>query len=186
MDFVSDEELDALFGPPLSDADAPPESGAPPDTDSAEFAGLPLAAKQAAVMHELADRLKELRDQKAEADELVKKLNAEIDDVNKRLADLMAGTETQNFTRAGTMFALTSKTRASAAGGRKDELFAALRKEGFGDMIYETVNANTLSSFVNEQIAENNDTLPDWLTGLVNVYEQTAVSVRKAAKKSKK
>lgn len=185
MGFVSDEELSALFGPPLSDADAPPDN-APVDLDSADFADLPLAARQAAVMHDLADRLKDLREQKAEADELVKSLNAQIDDVNKRLADLMAGTETQNFTRAGTMFSLTTKTRASAAGGRKEELFAALREEGFGDMIYETVNANTLSSFVNEQIAENDDTLPKWLEGLVNVYEQTAVSVRKAAKKSKK
>lgn len=186
MDFVSNDELNALFDPPLSDADIPVADGASADAELAQLESVSPAARQAAVMHELADRLKELRDQKSEADELVKNLNAQIDDVNKRLADLMAETETQNFTRAGTMFSLTTKTRASAAGGRKDELFAALRQEGFGDMIYETVNANTLSSFVNEQIAENEDVLPDWLNGLVNVYEQTAVSVRKAAKKSKK
>jgi len=40
------------------------------------------------------------------------------------------------------MFCLTTKTRASATEGKKDELFAALRAQGFGDMIYETVNAN--------------------------------------------
>jgi hypothetical protein len=35
---------------------------------------------------------------------------------------MMAQTETQNFTRAGTMFCLTTKTRASAAVGFKDDL----------------------------------------------------------------
>jgi hypothetical protein len=31
-------------------------------------------------------------------------------------------------------------------------------------------------------MAENNDLLPDWLSGLVNVYEKTSVGVRKAAR----
>ena len=80
------------------------------------------------------------------------------------------------------MFCLTTKTRASARAGQKDELFAALRDEGYGDMITETVNANSLSSFVKEQIAENGDALPDWLDGLVSVFEKTTVGVRKAAR----
>ena len=58
--------------------------------------------------------------------------------------------------------------------------FDALRAEGYGDMITETVNANSLSSFVKEQIAENGDELPSWLHGLVNVFEKTTVGVRKA------
>ena len=78
------------------------------------------------------------------------------------------------------MFCLTTKTRANAAPCRKDELFDALRAEGYGDMITETVNANSLSSFVKEQIAENGDELPSWLHGLVNVFEKTTVGVRKA------
>lgn len=49
-------------------------------------------------------------------------------------------------------------------------------------MITETVNANSLSSFVKEQIAENGDALPDWLDGLVSVFEKTTVGVRKAAR----
>ena len=91
-------------------------------------------------------------------------------------------TETQNFTRAGTMFALTTKIRASAVAGRKEELYAALKENGCGDLVYETVNANSLSAFVKEQIAENQDTVPEWLSGLVHVYEQTSVSVRQSAK----
>lgn len=133
-------------------------------------------------MFELADRLKELRDAKKAAEKELKSINAEIDDVEYRLSELMISSETQNFTRAGTMFCLSTTTRASAAAGMKEELFDALRSKGFGELIYETVNANSLLAFVKEQIAENGDELPDWLKGLVNVFEKTTVTVRKAAR----
>lgn len=133
-------------------------------------------------MYELAEQLKQLREEKKDAEQRVKDINAEIDKTEYALVQLMAKTETQNFTRAGTMFSLTTKTRASAMAGRKDELYSALKENGFGDLVYETVNANSLSAFVKEQIAENQDTVPEWLNGLVNVYEQTSVSVRKSTK----
>ena len=134
-------------------------------------------------MFELADELKSLRDQKAELDAQVKEVNAKIDETDYRLSEIMAETETQNFTRAGTMFCLTTKTRASATAGVKEDLFAALREQGFGDLVYETVNANSLSAFVKEQIESNSDALPEWLTGLVNVFDKITVSVRKTTKK---
>lgn len=133
-------------------------------------------------MYELAEKLKVLREEKKDAEQRVKDINAEIDKTEYALVQLMAETETQNFTRAGTMFSLTTKTRASAVAGHKDELYSALKENGFGDLVYETVNVNSLSAFVKEQIAENQDTVPEWLNGLVNVYEQTSVSVRKSTK----
>ena len=133
-------------------------------------------------LFEWANKLKALRDRKEELEAELKQVNMDIDNADWHLSNLMAETETQNFTRAGTMFCLTTKTRASARAGQKDELFAALRGEGYGDMITETVNANSLSSFVKEQIAENGDALPDWLDGLVSVFEKTTVGVRKAAR----
>ena len=138
-------------------------------------------------MFELAERLKSLRDQKQETEAALKEINAKIDETDYRLSEAMAESETQNFTRSGTMFYLTTKTRASAVAGSKDELYAALRAHGFGDLVYETVNANSLSSFVKEQMEENagssgGDTLPDWLTGLVSVFDKTTVGVKKATK----
>ncbi|MEQ8156891.1 MAG: hypothetical protein ABRQ25_18775 [Clostridiaceae bacterium] len=133
-------------------------------------------------MFELADRLKELREVKKDAEQKVKNLNAEIDEVDYELSELMMNTETQNFTRGGTMFCLATTTRASANAGRKDELYNALKESGYGDLVYETVNANSLSAFVKEQISENEDVLPKWLDGLVNVFEKTTVGVRKASK----
>lgn len=133
-------------------------------------------------LFELADQLRELRDMKKELEQELKELNAQLDETDAALANAMLESETQNFTRSGVMFCLTSTTRASAAAERKEDLFDALRTEGFGDLIYETVNANSLSAFVKEQMAENADTLPDWLNGLVNVYEKTTVGVRKATR----
>jgi butyrate kinase len=138
--------------------------------------------EQGEKMFELAEQLKELKDFKKSTEQELKEINDRIDETEYRLSELMAETETQNFTRGGVMFYLTGTTRASAAAGMKEELFDALRSKGFGELIYETVNANSLSAFVKEQIAENGDELPDWLKGLVNVFEKTTVTVRKAAR----
>ena len=130
----------------------------------------------------LADQLRELKETKKYAEQELKEITTEIERVDAALAALMVTSETQNFTRNGTMFCLTNTTRASAAAGPKEELFTALRSAGFGDLVYETVNANSLSAFVKEQTAENEDVLPSWLDGLVNVFEKTTVGVRKAGR----
>ena len=129
-----------------------------------------------------ADQLRELKETKKYAEQEIKEITEEIDRVDTALAERMISTETQNFTRNGTMFCLTNTTRASATAGRKDELFEALREAGYGDLVYETVNANSLSAFIKEQTTENGDTLPQWLDGLVTVFEKTTVGVRKAAR----
>ena len=130
----------------------------------------------------LADELREKKETKKRLEDELKAAGLEIDRVDADLAQRMADTETQNFTRNGTMFCLTNTTRASATAGRKDELFAALREAGYDDLVYETVNANSLSAFVKEQTTENRDALPEWLTGLVTVFEKTTVGVRKTAR----
>ena len=129
---------------------------------------------------ELADRLKELRERKSELADLTKENNAQIEETEYKLSQLMASTETQSFQRAGTLFYLTTKTYASADKEHKDELFTALRNEGFGSLITETVNVNSLSAFVKEQMSENDDVLPEWLEGKVNVFDKVTVGLRKS------
>jgi len=133
-------------------------------------------------MLELADRLKTLRATKDDLADQTKANNAEIEQCERELSDLMAQEEVQSFKRAGTLFYLTSRTYASPIAGRKAELYDALRAQGHGDIIVETVNAQTLSSFVRERIAENEDTLPAWLEGVVNAYEKVSVGLRKSGK----
>ena len=131
-------------------------------------------------MFVLADKLKELRDRKSELEERAKANQAELEQVMLALSEQMAASETQSFSRSGLLFYLNSKTYAAAKAGQKFELFDARKKQGFGSLITETVNANSLSAFVREQIEENEDTLPEWLEDKVNVFEKVSVGVRKA------
>ena len=131
-------------------------------------------------MFMLADRIKELKERKAELADTVKENNSEIEQAEIQLSQLMVSTETQSFQRAGTLFYLTTKTYASANKEQKDDLFDVLREEGYGSLIAETINANSLSAFVKEQMADNDDILPDWLEGKVNVFDKVTVGIRKS------
>ena len=131
-------------------------------------------------MFTLADRLKALRERKDELADETKANNAEIEKTELELSQLMAQTETQSFQRAGTLFYLATKTYASANKEQKDELYETLKNEGYGSLITETINANSLSAFVKEQMSENDDTLPDWLEGKVNVFDKVTVNLRKS------
>lgn len=96
-------------------------------------------------MYELAEQLKQFCEKKKDAEQRVKDINAEIDKTEYALVQLMAETETQNFTRAGTMFLFTIKTRASVVEGHKNELYSALKENGFSELVYEAVNAKVVS-----------------------------------------
>ena len=133
-------------------------------------------------MLQTAERLKSLRDQKATLEEQIKALNEEIEQTDGQLCSMMIDSETQNFTHSGVQFSLTSKIRASVIAERKQDLFYALRKNGFGALIQETINTNSLSAFVKEQMEEGGDDLPFWLEDLVSVYQHNTVSMRKARK----
>lgn len=130
----------------------------------------------------LADRLKALDENEKATKAKLKEITAEKARVNQELSDSMINEEMQNFSKGGKLFFLDTKLHASAISDKKNDLFNNLKEQGFGDLIYETVNANSLSAFVKEQIEQNEDQLPNWLNGLVNVYEETKVGMRKAAK----
>ena len=130
-------------------------------------------------LFELSDRLKALKENKKELETTLKNVNEKILEVEVSLAELMTLNETQNFTRSGTMFSLTTSTKASAKAGKREELYTELKNAGYGDLVVETVNPSSLSAFVKEQISENGEALPEWLDGLVNVFEITSISLRK-------
>jgi len=127
----------------------------------------------------LADKLKHLKDWKKQLDEEKKSVNSEIEALENELSQLMIEEEMQSFNRAGMIFYLNTKLYASAIPDRKDNLFKALKEEGYGDLVYETVNANSLAAFVREQIEENGEELPLWLNGLVSTYEKINVGMKK-------
>lgn len=132
-----------------------------------------------AQIFELADRLKAAKELKKNLDAQVKAVNVEIEQLDHDLSEAMAEQELGKFTRNGSTFYLNSRLFASPASGRKEELFAALKKNGYGSLVTETVNANTLASFCKEQLAANEDELPAWLSDVVSTFEKVTVGVRK-------
>ena len=127
----------------------------------------------------LADELKAKKDAKKELDTRSKELGAEIEKLDLALSDAMAAAECERFSRNGNTFYLNSRLFASPAQGQKEALITALKANGYKDIVTETVNANTLASFVKEQMAQNADTVPGWLSPVVNTFEKITVGIRK-------
>lgn len=128
---------------------------------------------------DMADKLKAAREHKKDLEAQVKEVNAEIEQLDLALSDAMAEQKVERFSHSGSTFYLSTRLYASPASGRKDELMQALKDNGYGSIVVETVNSGTLSSFVKEQMAVNDDEIPEWLSGVVSVFEKTTVGVRK-------
>ncbi len=129
---------------------------------------------------ELADQLRELSEAKAALQAELKELNANIERTNDLLVAEMVTEELQNFNRNDRIFYLQTDLYVTPTEERKEVFFEALRQQGFGDLIKETVNAQTLKAFTKEQVRENDNELPDWLVGLVNTFSKDKVVMRRA------
>jgi hypothetical protein len=129
---------------------------------------------------EMADRLKSLQEQKKDLEAQAKALGAEIDALDGQLSDAMTEAELDRFSRNGSTFYLKSRLFASPAAGRRDEMVAALKENGYGSLVTETVNANTLASFIKEQREMTGEDVPAWLGDTVHTHEKVSVGIRKA------
>jgi hypothetical protein len=134
----------------------------------------------------LADKYRELREEKDAQTAILKDINAEIDEVQYKLSEAMAAAECPSFTRGDKQFILTSTTRWSPETQRKEELYAVLKERGYEHLF--TVNPQTLASFVREQAEETADEnggarVPEWLSGLVKSYDDIGITMKKATKK---
>ena len=129
---------------------------------------------------EMADRLKTLQEQKKDLEAQTKALGAEITELDLQLSDAMTEAELDRFSRNGNTFYLKSRLFASPAAGRKDEMMQALKENGYGSLVTETVNANTLASFIKEQREITGEEVPTWLSETVSTYEKVSVGIRKS------
>ena len=130
----------------------------------------------------LADELKAKKQQKKDLEDQVDAVTAEITRLDRELSDAMAEVECPNFSHGGSTFYLNSRLYASPKAGMGEEMIQALKAHGFSDIVKETVNANTLSSFCKEQIALSGEKeeLPGWLADVVNTFDKVTVGIRKA------
>ena len=137
-------------------------------------------------MFDLADRFKTLREERDALKEQLAAANETLKEAEHRLTDAMAEAECPNFSRSGKQFIMTTTTRWSAEAERKQELYDALRANGYEHLF--SVNAQTLGSFVREQVEETADDngethVPEWLAGTVKSFDDIGITMRKAPKK---
>ena len=131
-------------------------------------------------LFELADQLKEAKDRKKKLAEETKANNALLESLERKLSDEMAEQEVDRFSRNGSLFYLNTRLFASPKADGKDAMIAALRANGYGDLVTETVSAGTLASFARERMAETETgELPGWLDAVISIYEKIGVGVRK-------
>ena len=136
----------------------------------------------------LADKLRNLREERDSFTAMLKDIKGDIEIVEQELSDAMTEAECPNFTRGDKQFILTTTARWSPETDRKEELYAALKENGYDHLF--TVNHQTLGSFVKEQVEETADDngethVPDWLSGLVKSYDDIGITMKKSTRKSK-
>ena len=134
-------------------------------------------------LFELADKLRELREEKTVQEKKLEDIKAEIKNTVSALSDAMVESECSNFNRGDKKFVLTTTTYYSPETDRKEDLYAALKANGHEHLF--SVNSKTLSSFVKGEIEstmdDNGEThVPEWLSGLVKSYDEVGITMRKA------
>lgn len=125
-----------------------------------------------------ADTLKALRDEKADLQAKLKAVQESIDAVETELIQFMTDEECTGFDRNGTRFSLVIKEFPGAVPEEKEELYRRMRSHGFDHLF--TINTQTLSATVKELKANNDDMLPDWLEGVIQIFEQPSIRVSRS------
>jgi hypothetical protein len=128
-------------------------------------------------MLELADQLKQLRDRKADLDFETKEVNKQIEGVELDLIQEMTTEECESFKRNGVLFSLVRKEYPSAIPEMKGELYEVMKQRGFEHLF--TINTQTLQATLKELKANNDDLMPEWLDGLIQIAEKQSIQVRK-------
>ena len=127
-----------------------------------------------------ADRLKALRDQKNELQAHLKAVQEQIDETEAELIQVMTDEECTGFDRNGIRFSLVIKEYPGAIPEEKEELYRRMRSHGFDHLF--TINTQTLSATVKELKANNDELLPDWLEGVIQIFERPSIRVSKSKK----
>jgi len=127
---------------------------------------------------EQVDEYRRLLDEQSRLKELEKENTEKIQAQRETLANLMVESETPKISRSGYTYSLSVKTKYSKKAGCDEMLFKALRGAGLGDLIKETVNANTLQGALGS-LCEEYGGLPEAFEDCVGVYEMMDVVRRK-------
>ena len=132
-----------------------------------------------------------LLDKKDQLAQDAKDNNAAIDKLKAEIAETMIDEDIPSQGYGDYVYSLQDKIKYSKRGEAELQekgldFFEVLREQGFGDIIKETVNANTLQSTMKAVADENDGELPPELDEIVSSYEMTDISRRKSTNKALK
>lgn len=132
-----------------------------------------------------------LLDKKDQLAQDTKDNNAAIDKLKAEIAETMIDEDIPSQGYGDYVYSLQDKIKYSKRGEAELQekgldFFEVLREQGFGDIIKETVNANTLQSTMKAVVDENDGELPPELDEIVSSYEMTDISRRKSTNKALK
>lgn len=132
-----------------------------------------------------------LLDKKDQLAQDTKDNNAAIDKLKAEIAETMIDEDIPSQGYGDYVYSLQDKIKYSKRGEAELQekgldFFEVLREQGFGDIIKETVNANTLQSTMKAVADENDGELTPELDEIVSSYEMTDISRRKSTNKALK
>lgn len=131
-----------------------------------------------------------LLEKKTALQDQTKENNAAIDALKEQIAQQMIDDDCPKISTGGYSFSLQEKTiyskRSEADMARQGvDFFDTLREEGLGDIIKETVAAQTLGSTMKAYVEEHGG-LSEALGRVINTYETFDIYRRKETKKGGK
>lgn len=130
--------------------------------------------------NELVEFLMELRDSETEMKSKLKALHEEIEGIETELIESMVETENTSFKYKNATISVFVTERVSPTPECKDDLWVAMKENGFDDLF--TINAQTLQGTIKDLKANNDDQLPEWLDGLVKIFQQPGLRITKNKK----
>lgn len=140
----------------------------------------------------LTDLVKELRtllDEKKSLEAQTTANTAAIEAKKQEIIQEMIDSDTDSTTVGGYTYSLQAKTKYSKIGdealaGAGVDFLDTLRLEGFGHLIKETVNAQTLQGAMSNFVDEHGE-LTDGLQSIIRVYDYNDVGCRKVSARKK-
>lgn len=144
----------------------------------------PMRTEINGVSLQLLDRLDALRSRKAQLDDEVKDVSAELGAVQEALVSQFAqhGLQNLKLTDGRTFYlqpSLWAYAKPQDQGGGKDAVITALRAEGMDDLVSETYNTSTLSAWVRER-RKLGEPLPAGLDAVLDIVAKQEVRVRRS------
>ena len=138
---------------------------------------------------ELLQKFIQLQYDKKGLEEELEEIKGSLKTISDQAIELMAENGVQKTTIEGNTVYIHEQIWASINPEDKEAAFEAMRANDLGDLIKETVNTNTLSSWVRDYIKETNEGMmfieskdecvPEELRGHIKVSNVTQLRMRK-------